>query len=83
MDNKAIVIFRIQQKHIEEDLEIPLDITTNDLVVALNTAYNLGMDVSDVKRCYLKAERPVSLLRGNKKLADFGVRNGTIISFMY
>lgn len=82
MDNKAIVIFRIQQKHIEEDLEIPLDITTNDLVVALNTAYNLGMDVSDVKRCYLKAERPVSLLRGNKKLADFGVRNGTIISFM-
>lgn len=82
MDNKAIVIFRIQQKHIEEDLEIPLDITTNDLVVALNTAYNLGMDVSDVKRCYLKAERPVALLRGNKKLADFGVRNGTIISFM-
>ena len=82
MDNKAIVIFRIQQKHIEEDLEIPLDITTNDLVVALNTAYNLGMDVSDVRRCYLKAETPVSLLRGNKKLADFGVRNGTIISFM-
>ena len=82
MDNKAIVIFRIQQKHIEEDLEIPLDISANDLVVALNTAYNLGMDVSDVKRCYLKAERPVALLRGNKKLADFGVRNGTIISFM-
>lgn len=82
MDNKAIVIFRIQQKHIEEDLEIPLDITANDLVVALNTAYNLGMDVSDVKRCCLKAERPVALLRGNKKLADFGVRNGTIISFM-
>ena len=63
------------------DLEIPLYITANDLVVALNTAYELGIDTSDIKNCYLKAEKPIALLKGNKTLAEFGVRNGTIISF--
>lgn len=80
MDKKAVIIFRIRQMQLEEDLEIPLHITANDLVVALNAAYDLNMDISDVKKCCLKAERPVALLRGNKMLSNFGVRNGTIIS---
>lgn len=81
MENKAIVIFRIIKKNFEVDLEIPLDISANELVVALNTAYDLGIDVSDVKNCYLQAENPIALLKGNKLLSDFGVRNGTIINF--
>ena len=81
MENKAIVIFKIVPKNFEADLEIPLDISANELVTALNTAYELGMDVSDVKNCYLKAENPIALLKGNKTLAEFGVRNGTIINF--
>lgn len=81
MDNKAIVIFRIHQRNLETDLEIPLDITANDLVNALNTAYELGIDTSDMKNCYLKAENPIVLLKGNRLLSDFGVRNGTVINF--
>lgn len=81
MDNKAIVIFRIHQKNLETDLEIPLDITANDLVNALNTAYELGIDTTDMKNCYLKAENPIALLKGNRLLSEFGVRNGTIINF--
>lgn len=81
MDNKAIIIFKIHKRHFEVDLEIPLDISANDLVNALNTAYDLGIDVSDVKNCYLKAENPIALLKGNKLLSEFGVRNATVINF--
>lgn len=81
MDNKAIVIFKIHKRNYETDLEIPLDISANDLVNALNTAFDLEIDTSDVSNCYLKAENPIALLKGNKLLADFGVRNGTIINY--
>ena len=81
MDNKAVVIFRILKRKQEHDLEIPLDISSNELFVALNTAYELGIDTGDIKNCYLQAERPIALLKGNKSLAEFGVRNGTIIYF--
>ena len=81
MDNKAIVIFKIHKRNFEIDLEVPLDISANDLVVALNSAYDLNIDVSDVKHCYMKTESPIALLKGNKLLSEYGVRNGTIINF--
>lgn len=81
MDNKAVVVFKIMKRKKECDLEIPLDISANDLVAALNTAFDLGIDTGDIKNCYFQAERPIALLKGNKSLAEFGVRNGTIIYF--
>jgi len=81
MGNKAVIIFNITKRNFSVDLEVPLDISANELVVALNSAYDLGIDVSDVKNCYLKAENPIALLKGNKKLSDYGVRNGTVINF--
>lgn len=81
MGNKAVIIFNITKRNFSVDLEVPLDISANELVVALNSAYDLGIDVSDVKSCYLKAENPIALLKGNKKLSDYGVRNGTVINF--
>lgn len=81
MENKAIVIFKIHKRNFEVDLEIPLDITANDFVNALNIAYELGIDTSDMKNCYLKAENPIVLLKGNRLLSEFGVRNGTVINF--
>ncbi len=77
----AIIIFNIVKRNFSVDLEIPLDISANELVNALNTAYELEIDVTDVKNCYLKAENPFVLLKGNKQLVDFGVRNGTVINF--
>lgn len=79
--DKAIIIFNIVKRNISVDLEIPLDISANDLVNALNTAYDLGINTSDIKNCYLKAENPIALLKGNKTLADFGLRNGSVINF--
>lgn len=81
MENKAIVTFRILKRGEEHDLEIPLDITANDLVIALNQAYALGIDVTDIKECYLKAESPIALLKGNKALSEYGIMNGTVILY--
>ena len=51
-----------------------------ELAAALNEAYGLGVDLSDINNCYLKAQNPIMLLKGNRTLKEFGVRNGTIIS---
>lgn len=77
----AIIIFNIIKRKFTQDLEVPLDISANDLVIALNTAYELGIDTSDIKNCYLKSENPIALLKGNKTLAEFGLRNGSVINF--
>lgn len=77
----AIVIFNIIKKNIVVDLEVPLDISANELVIALNNAYELGINTTDIKNCYLKLENPIALLKGNKTLSEFGVRNGSVIYF--
>lgn len=79
--NTAVIIFNLPKRNATYDLEVPLDITANDLVNALNTAYELKIDTSDIKNCFLKAENPIALLRGNKTLAEFGIRNGSIINY--
>lgn len=77
----AIVEFSIPHRRFSVDLEIPLTITANELVIALNTAYELNIDTSDINNCFLKAERPIALLRGDKTLSEFGIRNGSLISY--
>lgn len=77
----AIVVFNIVKRKFSVDLEIPLNITANELVVALNSAYELGIDTTNIKNCYLKAENPIALLKGNKTLREFGVRNGSTIIY--
>lgn len=77
----AIIIFRDKHRGIEVDVETPLDITANEFVIAINSAYDLGIDITDIKQCYLKVENPIALLKGNRKLSDFGVRNGTIVYY--
>lgn len=80
-ENKIIIVFNILKRNLSVDLEIPLDITTRELVIGLNQAFDLGIDTTDIKQCYLKSENPIMLLRGNKLLRDYGLRNGSIINF--
>mgnify|MGYP003310225868 CR=1 FL=1 len=81
MMEKAIITLNIVNRSFTVDLEVPLSITANELVIALNSAYELNIDTSDMKNCYLKAEKPIILLRGNKTLEEFGVRDGTVINY--
>ena len=79
--DKAVIIFNNCRQNRAVDIEIPLDITATELVVSLNTAYGLGIDITDTKCCYLKAENPIAFLKGNKTLAQYGIRNGSIINY--
>lgn len=78
---RVIIRFEAPEKNIANDIDIPLDITANDLVVGLNTAYHLGLDISDARQCYLSCENPIALLRGNKTLGEFGIRDGSLIAY--
>lgn len=80
-NDTAIVVLNVPKKNISVDLEIPLDISANELVLALNAAYELGIDISNIKDCYLKSENPIALLKGNKSLSEFGLRNGSVINY--
>lgn len=82
--DRAIVLFCITRKDgkkEEKDLDIPLSITGNELIVALNETYQLGIDTEDVKNCYLSSEYPTTLIRGNKLLREYNLMNGTKISY--
>lgn len=78
--DKIIAILYIQKKKQKIDIEIPLDITANDLVIALNKAFKLGINTEKITECYLKTENPIELLRGNKSLRYYKLRNGTVIN---
>ena len=69
------VRFNILKRKKEVDLVIPSFITANELIVALNEAYQLNIDTSDITECYLQAENPITLLRGNKTVEEFGLRD--------
>lgn len=77
--NKIVVTIRIFSRKREEDIEVPVDITANDFVVAVNEAYKLGIDTNNVQNCFLKTENPIALLKGNRTLEEFGMHNGSII----
>lgn len=78
MTDSVVVIFKNVEKNINVDLEVPLYITARELVIGLNEAYELDIDI---KKCYLKVDNPVMLLRGNMLLRDAGIRNGSVISY--
>ncbi len=81
MEEKVVVEFINDMKQTHVDLEIPLEITANDLVLALNEAYGLEMDTENIFSCYLVDENPIAFLRGNKTLKEFGIRNGSYIIY--
>lgn len=79
--DRITIRFRHLKNNSEVDLEIPCFITANELVQALNEAYQLEIDTSDINQCYLQAENPVALLRGNKTISEFGLQNGSVIYY--
>ena len=79
-DDKVIVILNIKRLSKKYDVEVPLYITANDLVKGLNTAFNLGINTENINECFLLCLNPIVLLKGNKTLREFNLRNGTLIN---
>lgn len=75
-------IVAVLERHREgkrTDVDLPLNITANEAIIGLNQAFGLGMDTSNLSRCFLRTENPIALLKGNRTLEEFGLRDGTVI----
>lgn len=80
MDTAYIKFVNINQ-NLEKDMEVPLNISANDLILSLNEVFQLEMPIDNIFSCYLVAEDPIAFLRGKKTLEEFGIRNGTTIIY--
>lgn len=79
MSKTVLITFISKNENV--DLEIPVHISANDLVLALNQAYHLGIQTENIRNCYMTAKNPIALLKGNKTLEEFGIRNGSSIYY--
>ena len=79
-EDKVIVVLYLHKKQQKIDLELPLDITVNELIAGLNQAYGLEIDQENINQNYFKSENPIALLKGNKTLRECNVRNATVIN---
>lgn len=82
MENYITVLLKIWKTNQEHDLWIPNNITAKELLEAVVKGYHLEIDLEDISQCYLVAENPTVLLKGNEKLGESGIHDGTIINVM-
>lgn len=80
-ENSAVVVLHLHRQNKKHDIEVPLDITANELIMALNTAYQLGINFEGGERPYLKTENPIAFLQGDTLLREYRIRNGTVINY--
>lgn len=81
MKDKIILLFEREKTGESFDIEVPIEITANELLVALNRGLSLGINLTDVSQCYLTTENPIALLKGDVALEEFGLHDGTKICF--
>lgn len=77
----AIVEFEMVKRQMCVDIEVPLNISADELVKSLNVAYSLDIETSNPRNCFIQAENPIALLKGNRMLKDFGIHNGSVLRF--
>ena len=81
MEQKIIVVFKNEVSGASVDLEVPVDITANELIYGLNKGYALGINMNDSTHCFLRSENPIALIRGEDTLESLGLHNGSTIIF--
>lgn len=77
--NNAIITVKFVKKGTMLDLEVPLDISANELCTALYEKYLPELH-ENASSHSLKAERPIALLRGEKTLREYGIRDASVIN---
>lgn len=73
MDHKTVVIQMMTGKTV--DIEIPVNISANNLISALHGALRLPGDCPD----YIRCENPIAMLQGDAPVSYFGIRDGSIL----
>ena len=77
--DKAIILINLVKSGRTCDLETPLDISASELCSALFSRY-FPEQYGDMSQYYLRAERPIALLRGERTLREYGIRDGSVIN---
>ncbi len=77
MEEKIIMMFKHNGQSV--DIEVPKNITANELIFGLNNGFSLNIDLDNPDECYMRAENPIALIKGEKTLDELGLRNGTTI----
>lgn len=73
MATKHVTVFTYSGK--EVDLEIPTNISADDLIHALHQSLEPSRPCPD----YIRCDNPVALLHGNAKVEDFALRDGSTL----
>ncbi|MCR4996784.1 MAG: EsaB/YukD family protein [Butyrivibrio sp.] len=81
MENKLIIRFKNVKQRQEFDIEVPDDITANELIYGLKNSFKLNIDMDDQAKCYMRAENPIALIKGEVILSDLGLRDGSVVIF--
>ena len=81
MENKLIIRFKNVKQRQEFDIEVPNDITANELIYGLKKSFKLNIDMDDQAKCYMRAENPIALIKGEVVLSDLGLRDGSVVIF--
>lgn len=79
MNNRAVVVVRRVKNGSERDLDIPLDISLHEFIKALYSIYGIETNEEHMGRMHLCAENPITLLKGNKLLIEYGLHEGSIL----
>jgi hypothetical protein len=79
MEDRIIVVFKINRADKGIDIEIPLGITAEELIYGLNEGLHLGIDVDDPVRSYMRCENPIALIRGEVTVEELGLHSGSVI----
>ncbi|WP_036948699.1 EsaB/YukD family protein [Pseudobutyrivibrio ruminis] len=64
-----------------KDVEVPKNITADELITSFNSGFSLGIDETDSKDYLFRAENPIALIKGDITLEELGIRDGTVIYF--
>ncbi len=80
--DKIILDFRDERKKEQHDIEVSSDITARELILGLIEAYGLDIDTSYPDNIFLRANNPTVLLKGDKKLYEYGLHKGSIVYYL-
>lgn len=73
MEEVITVVLYFHRLKKQVDLQVPINISATEFVIGVNEAYNLGIDINDLSKCYLRSENPIALLKGERTLKDFNL----------
>lgn len=81
MKETAVVEFINAENMSCKELEIPLDISADEMLEAVIQAFHLQAEPIEKSNGCLIAENPIAFLHGRKTLREYGIRNGSFIIY--